>query len=258
MEKTFSDHMKEYLFCSDDKRDPLNITIADKIKVKDFIKSYLKPKDYKIFDHILWTGYDIDEAIKNLEVPCVIKPNNAWHRMKFIRSESDINFDLRNGLEYWMNNVGHSWEWYYKKIRPGLLIEKLMPDEHTMYRCYVFGGKAKLFFNQHFDISKNSLHHVPDNTFYYAETGELIPVSWDGTKYRHRDFDYKLLSKWAEKIAAFPDGIPPVVRVDFYLVDGHPYFSEMTFCPDAVSRHRFNPVDLDYEMGVWYREALKK
>lgn len=176
--------------------------------------------------------------------------------MSFIRSKTDINEKLKSVLNNYMTYKNPSWEWYYKQIKPGLIIEKLMPNIHTMYRVYVFGGVAKLFFNQHFNISKNSLHNVPDNTFYYAETGKLIPVSWDGTKYRHREFDYKLLSSWAEKVAAFPDGAPPFVRVDFYHVDGHVYFSEMTFSPDAVSRHRFKPDDLDYEMGAWY-EAVK-
>ena len=157
----------------------------------------------------------------------------------------------------WLTDIRPSWEWYYKEMKPGFVIEKLMPNIHTMHRVYVFGGKAKLFFNQHFDVSQNSLHNVPDNTFYYAETGELIPVSWDHTKYKHRDFDYKLLSEYAEKLAQFPDGAPTFVRVDFYLVDGQPYFSEMTMLPDAASRHRFSPDDLDYQMGEWYRECLK-
>ena len=251
--KSFSDHMLENL--NSDKRDNLNIILGDKIKVKDFIKSYCN--DDKIFEHILWTGYDVDEAIKNLKPPCVIKPNNAWHRIKFVRSGSDINYDLGHEVNSWLTDIRPSWEWYYKEMKPGFVIEKLMPNIHTMHRVYVFGGKAKLFFNQHFDVSQNSLHNVPDNTFYYAETGELIPVSWDNTKYKHRDFDYKLLSEYAEKLSQFQGGAPTFVRVDFYLVGGQPYFSEMTMLPDAASRHRFSPDTLDYTMGEWYREALK-
>lgn len=253
--KSFSDHMMENLCCDNKDRDLRNVSLADKIKVKDFIKSYYTGDD-KIFDHILWTGYDVKEAMKNLTVPCVIKPNNAWHRIKFIRSQKDINSKLEAELYSWLTDIRPSWEWYYKQIKPGFVIEKLMPDIHTMHRVYVFGGTAKLFFNQHFDVSKNSLHNVPDNTFYYAETGELIPVSWDGTKYKHRDFDWKKLSEYSEKLAQFPEGPPAFVRVDFYLVDGQPYFSEMTMLPDAASRHRFSPDDLDYEMGRWYRECL--
>lgn len=255
LKKSFSDYMIENL-CSE-KKDPMNILIADKIKVKEFITSYIG-NDTGLFDHILWTGYGIQEALENIDIPCVIKPNNAWHRMSFIRDKTDINDNLKKQLEFYMSDVRDSWEWYYKQIKPGLLIERLLDNNHTMHRCYVFGGKAKLFFNQRFDITRNSLHNVPDNTFYYAETGELIPVSWDNTKYFHRDFDYKLLSEWAEKIANFPDGAPPVVRVDFYHLDNHVYFSEMTFLPDAASRHRFSPDDLDYEMGKWYEEALNK
>jgi hypothetical protein len=257
MKKSFSDYMLEYLHCPESERDPLNVTIADKIKVKEFIQSYLG-NDTGLFDHILWTGYDPLEAVKNLTPPCVIKANNAWHRMAFVRKKSDISEGLYCNIGYFLDNYRDSWEWYYKQIKPGLVIEKLMPDHHTMYRVYVFGGKAKMFFNQRFDISKNSLHHVPDNTFYYAETGTMIPVIWDGTPSHDRDFDYKLLSKWAEKVAAFPQGAPPFVRVDFYHIDNHIYFSEMTFSPDAASRHRFSPDNLDYEMGRWYEEALKK
>ena len=254
MKKSFSDYMLEYLNCPADKRDPLNIIIADKIKVKDFIQSYLG-KDTGLFDHILWTGYDEAEAWKNLKPPCVIKANNAWHRMSFVRTQADINNKLASDINFYLNDQRDSWEWYYKKIKPGLLIEKLMPDVHTMYRVYCFGGKPFMFFNQHFDISKNSLHHVPDNTFYYAN-GDMIDVIWDGTPKRHREFNHKLLCEWSEKVAAFPQGSPPFVRVDFYLVDGHVYFSEMTFSPDAASRHRFAPDDFDYELGREYEKAI--
>lgn len=253
--KTFSDHILENLNCDEKERDPLNITIADKIGVKDFITSYLGDNT-GFFDHIIWTGYDVDECIKNIQIPCVIKPNNAWHRMVFVRSKNDINDELKKQLQFFITDQRDSWEWYYKQIKPGLIIEKLLPDHHTMHRVYVFAGKAKLFFNQRFNISKNSLHDVPDNTFYYAKTGQLIPVSWDKSKYFHRDFDYKFLSECAEKISAFPGGAPAFVRIDFFLIDGKPYFSEMTFLPDAASRHRFSPDDIDYTMGKWYREAL--
>jgi len=254
--KSFSDHMLDYLNCPVDKRDPLNITIADKIKVKDFIQSYLG-KDTGLFDHILWTGYDWHEAWKSLQAPCVIKANNAWHRMEFVRTTKDIHARLADRMRFFLEDKRDSWEWYYKQIKPGLIIEKLMPDSHTMYRIYCFRGKPFMFFNQHFDISKNSLHHVPDNTFYYAN-GDMIDVNWDGTPRRDRPFDHKLLCLWAEKVASFPQGAPPFVRVDFYLVDGKPYFSEMTFSPDAASRHRFQPEFLDYELGNEYERAIGK
>ncbi len=120
MTKQFSDHMQEFLYCEKEKRNMLNVVIADKIKVKDFIKSYLP--DTGLFDHIIWEGYDIDEAMANLKPGCVIKPNNAWHRMKFIRSQKDINLELRKTLEFYMTDVRPSWEWYYKEIKPGLII----------------------------------------------------------------------------------------------------------------------------------------
>lgn len=60
MKKSFSDHMNKYLYCAEKDRDPVNILIADKIKVKDFIISHLG-KNTGLFDHILWTGYDVNE-----------------------------------------------------------------------------------------------------------------------------------------------------------------------------------------------------
>lgn len=252
--KSFSDYMYENLLCEEKKQDPMNVLIADKLKVKDFIDSYIGKNT--LFDHRIWAGYDAKEAFKNVKAPCVVKANNAWHRLTIVRNEKEIDHNLENMINFYLTNKKDSWEWYYKKIKPGIVIEKLLPDHHTVYRVYVFAGKTKMFFNQRFDISKNSLHHVPDNTFYRAN-GELIPVNWDGTKYQHRDFDHETLCYWAEKIASFPKGTPPFVRVDFYDIDGHIYFSEMTFSPDAASRHRFEPDDLDYELGLEYEKALK-
>jgi len=252
MIKSFSDYMLESLTCQPEKRDMRNVLIADKLKVKDFIDSYVGKND--LFDHRIWAGYNPDLAICNIEFPCVIKANNAWHKIAFINKQTDIDDKLSDTLNSWLTYVGPTWEWYYKLIKPGFVIEKRMPDKHCMHRVYCFAGKAFMFFNQYFDITNGNLGHVGD-TFYYAN-GDIIPVKWENSPRPIIPFDHELLISWAEKICKFPDGTPPFLRVDFYLVDGKAYFSEMTMLPDAASRHRFNPHNLDYELGFEYWKVI--
>jgi hypothetical protein len=256
---TFSNYIHETLYCPEEKRDMRNVIIADKVKVQQYIENIIG-KESGIFDTRIWSGYDIEEAIKHIKVPCVIKANNAWRRMKFINSSKDITPALRGDLKMYLTDIRTSWEYYYQQIIPGLLIEEKLPNEHILYRVYVFWGKAKMYFIQRFDVSKNNWV-VKSDSFHYA-TGEFIPVTWNNFPNEKHEFPDGLnlkLNEMAERIAKFPDGTPPYLRVDLYYIKGKIIFSELTMLPDSVTGHYpyLKPTDLDFEMGKWYEEAVK-
>jgi hypothetical protein len=261
MSKTFTDYIREDLYSKTP--DMRNVIIADKIKVQPYIENIIG-KDSGIFDTRIWAGYSVDEAMANIKIPCVIKANNAWRRMKFINTPADITKKLRDEMEYYMVNIGKSWEWYYQKIKPGILIEQKLPDEHILYRVYVFGGVAKLYFIQRFDVSGKSGErwHVKTDSFHYAN-GDFIDVTWNkfpNERHVFPDGLCKKLNHMAEAIAQFPGGTPPYLRVDLYCIEGKLIFSELTMLPDGVTGHYdyFSDKRLDFEMGAWYREAAKK
>jgi len=268
MSKTFTDHIKEDLYSKTP--DMRNVIIADKILCQPYIENIIGT-DSGIFDTRIWAGYDLNEAISNIEIPCVIKGNNAWRRMKFINKPADINNKLYDDMKFYLTDIGKSWEWYYKLIKPGILIEKKLPDEHLLYRVYVFGGGAKLYFIQRFDVSGKSGErwNVKSDSFHYAN-GDFIDVTWSNfinspirvPNERHNLTPElcKKLNDMAERIAQFPDGVPTYLRVDLYHIDNKIVFSELTMLPDGATGHfdYLRPQDLDFEMGTWYREAAER
>jgi hypothetical protein len=257
-EGTFTDIIYKTLYCPKEKRDMRNVVIADKIQVQPFVENIIG-KDSGIFSTRLWSGYDIEEAMENIKPPCVVKANNAWRRMKFIDKKSEITKDFRDILKFYMTNIGKSWEWYYKEIKPGILIEEKLPSEHLLYRVYTFGGKARLYFVQRFNVEKKDFD-VRSDSFFYAD-GAFIPVTWNNFPNERHEFPAGLTEKLngcAEKIAQFPGGPPPYLRVDLYCIYGNLVFSELTMLPDAATGHYnyFNPKEIDFEMGEWYRQAI--
>ncbi|HQO00673.1 MAG TPA: ATP-grasp fold amidoligase family protein [Spirochaetota bacterium] len=257
---TFTDIIYKTLYCDKEARDMRNVTIADKIQVQSFVENIIG-KDTGLFDTRIWGGYNVDEAMENIKIPCVVKANNAWRRMKFIDKKSDITKSLRSELNTYMTDIRKSWEWYYQLIKPGILIEEKLPAEHILYRVYVFGGKARLYFIQRFNV-ENKDWDVRSDSFHYAN-GDFIPVTWNNFPNEVHQFTNGLnekLNKCAEAIAQFPGGPPPYLRVDLYHIYGRMIFSELTMLPDAATGHYnyFNPKDIDFEMGGWYEEAIKK
>lgn len=257
-EGTFSDYIYKTLYCPKDQRDMRNVIIADKIKVQPYVENIIGKSS--IFDTRIWSGYDVDEAMENIKPPCVVKANNAWRRMKFINTKSEITKGLRDELKIYMTDIRTSWEWYYQQIIPGILIEQKLPEEHILYRIYTFGGVAKVYFIQRFNVEKKDWN-VKSDSFYRAD-GEFIPVTWNNFPNERHEFDAGLfpkLNSMAERIARFPDGTPPYLRVDLYHIYNQIIFSELTMLPDAATGHYnyFNPKDLDFEMGKYYEEAMK-
>ena len=113
----------------------------------------------------------------------------------------------------------------YKNIIPRIVCEEFISETNITpddYKVYCFNGKAKLL---EFHIDRfGGENHTCD---YYDENLNRLDFTW-GTKPSNIDLPYREISekiiKLSEKIAQNMAH----VRVDWYVVDSHIYFGEIT------------------------------
>lgn len=116
------------------------------------------------------------------------------------------------------------------------------------YKIYTFNGNAKLcMINQ-----DRGIHTRAD---YFDRDYNQLDFTWG---YDHADVlpekpqNYERMYELAEKLAAGT----PVLRVDFYEVNGRVYFGELTFF-DGSGFDRIEPVEWDYKLGSLVRLPQK-
>ena len=139
----------------------------------------------------------------------------------------------------------------YKGIEHKIIAEQYMEDSKTKelrdYKFFCFHGVPKLLFiasgrskGEHFvtfDFFDMSFNHLSiTNGHPNAEIVPEIPQC------------FKEMKQLAEVLS---EGFPHV-RVDFYEVNGHVYFGEMTFSHWG-GMMPFEPEEWDYTLGSWIK-----
>lgn len=229
-------------------RNPLLLIVADKYRVRNYLKDVLGEKGAeKILIPLLYVT-DKPETIPfdNLPEEYIIKANHG-SRMNIIVEKTNpadrkqIVSQCRKWLSKPFGLKMH--EWAYQKIKRKIVIEKLLRDENGKipleYKFFVFHGKCHLVC-------------VIYDRFIDLRTGWYTP-EWNYLNIRrqHRQAEYmekpgnlSSMIGLAELLGASFDSI----RVDLYLVNSEIYFSELTNYP-ASGRHVFTPMSYDFELG---------
>lgn len=169
------------------------------------------------------------------------------------RSKFDVK-DAKTKLSIWMSrDFGkYSGERHYRQIRPRIICEEYLEDgKWTMpidYKFYCFGGKFKMCMvvygrqpgvsehnENYFDRNWNLMHGVlRDEPANYDKGVEIVP----------KPENYERMVELAEDLAK-----PfPIVRVDFYSVNGKIVFGELTFTSHGGIGHVWTDKLLD-EIG---------
>lgn len=142
-------------------------------------------------------------------------------------------------------------EWPYKNIKPCIIAEKYMED-HTLhelrdYKFFTFGGIPKI-------VHIVSNRQNPDEETY----GDFFDMD-----YSHLDLTMghnnapvppekpKNFEKMKEFAAKLSEGTKHL-RVDFYEVDGHLYFGELTFFQDSGFAD-IQPPEWNDILGSWIK-----
>lgn len=162
---------------------------------------------------------------------------------------------LKKGLK--TNYFYQNREWVYKNVRPRIIAEQYMTndskstvDELSDYKWFCFDGEPKAMFiaterfaegeETKFDFYDMDFNHLP---FTNGHPNASKPIS--------KPVSFETMKALARKLAR---GIPHV-RVDFYDVNGHIYFGELTFFHWS-GMMPFEPEEWDYKFGKWLNLPL--
>ena len=227
-------------------RRPLLTLIADKVKVRDYVAervgAQFLPKVYGIFesvDEIDW---------QQLPESFVIKANHGCEMNVFVPDKAKANTaEIALQLRVWLgrNFYYHLREWCYLDIRPMVLIEELLRDEHSDHlidwKFFVFDGRCKCvrvclgpsedrrqnYYDRDLRRMNVRMGHVPN-----SPNDPIMPTN------------IETMFSVAETLGRGLD----FVRVDLYNVKGRIVVGELTNYPGAGLR-QFIPAEFDALLG---------
>ena len=214
-------------------RNPLYVTIVDKLKVKDYIREKIGD-EYIVKTLGVWeTPDDIDFNI--LPGKFVLKTNHSGGNTGVVICKDKNIFDFNSAkikLEKSLKSdiYKNYREWPYKDVDKKIFAEELLEDkgggELVDYKFYCFNGyvdSVMLCIDRQIGSSKFYFFDRDWNLRRYNKRGKEAPSDFTLPKPCNMDKMFEMASELSKGI--------PFVRVDLYNVNDKIYFGEMTFFP---------------------------
>ncbi len=245
--KTFNEKLQ---WLKINNRKPIYTEMVDKHDAKLYVAERIG-EEYIIPTLGVWDNFD-DIDFTSLPEQFVLKCTHDSGGLVICRNKKDldlkatrkkINKSLKRNY-YW-----HTREWPYKNVKPRILAEKYMEDSSTQelrdYKFFCFNGEMKIMFiaseryNEYtetrFDFFDRDFHHLD---FRNGHPNADIPPA--------KPEKFEEMCRLAEKLSVDI----PLIRVDFYEVDGKIYFGELTFSHWG-GMMPFEPEEWDEKLGSW-------
>jgi len=251
-------------------RKEIYTTLVDKYKVKDYVAEKIGP-EYIIPTLGAWESFD-DIDFSALPDQFVLKCNHDSGGLVIVRDKAAFGTSkkkmAKKKLERSLHKNFYTWsrEWPYKNVKPLILAETYMeqdsvPDSIQQdlsngsnlvdYKLMCFNGKVKCSFTTVNRWAKSGV----EMTFYDREWKRL-PFERHFKSSKEdvpKPAAYEEMVMLAEKLA---EDIP-FCRIDFYEVNGRPYFGEITLYPGS-GFEEFTPEEWDGILGSWLTLPEKK
>jgi|SRR5690554_3357767 len=233
---------------------PLIVQCSDKYAVRDYVaqtigEEYLVPLCFHTRDY----KQVIPENMPDF--PIIIKANHTAGTNHIVKDKNRVNWKtIQTDCRWWLN-LNYSYmqkEWQYGKIKPRIVVEKLLTDANGQvpsdYKLHFMNGKFEFL---QVDIDRFSSHkrNIYDKDwnllpFTWSVLDENKKPVWDNGRTIERPKNLELLIELGERLAK-----PfPYVRVDFYYLDDLIYFGELTFHHGGGYEH-FTPDKWDLYYG---------
>lgn len=229
-------------------RNPIHTEMVDKYAVKKLVSDLIGEK-YIIPTLGVWDRFeDIDFDV--LPDQFVLKCTHDSGGLVIVRDKSKMDkAAAKKKFKIALNRNPYdvTREWPYKNVRPRIIAEQYMQDGETsclpVYKILNFGGEPKI-------IQAIQNDKTPEESIDYFDT------NWNKLDLRQ---NYPNSATPLERPAALEEmlslaerlsGGMPLVRTDFYTVNGKVYFSEFTFFSDSGFA-KFNPPEWDDKLGGW-------
>lgn len=228
------------------------INLSDKYKVREYVKSCglenLLVKLYGVWDN----ANEID--FEKLPYSFVLKTNNGCGTVILVKEKSKLDVDMtRKRLNKWlkMKINAETAELHYLRISPCIIAEELLVESKSElstsvidYKLWCFDGEPYIFV-----ICSDRTENKVKFTI-YDTSWNLRQDMLDG---RHKNDKPIIIPKpqsFDKMIAAARvlSKLFPQVRVDFYEINGKPFFGELTFTSLGGMMDYFTPECL-LEMG---------
>lgn len=235
---------------------PLYTTLVDKVAVKDYVAGILGP------EYIIPTlgVYDKPEDIDWDSLPerFVLKCTNDSNSVIICKDKSRL--DKNMVIKKYRKALKHNYfykgrEWPYKNVPRRIIAEQFIdpvPGRKDLpdYKFFCFDGEVK-FYKIDYD------RFVKHRANYYSTKGELLPFGEinyppDFNKELEQPAEISYMISLSEKLAKNI----PMVRVDFYDVNGRILFGEMTFYPGGGGG-KFTLEEWDYKIGEFLHLPIK-
>lgn len=227
-------------------RNPEYTRMVDKYKAKEFAAERIG-KEYIIPTLGVWDKFeeiDFDALPDQFVLKCTHDSGGLVichdkSKLDIAAAKKKIEKCLKRNYYY----AGR--EWPYKNVKPQIIAEEYIHDDQTNdlwdYKFFVFDGKVRLMF------ICQSRGKGTTRADYFTREFEYVDFEWG---YSHAEClpkkpeEFDQMVALAEKIA----GDIPVIRVDFYLVNGRIYFGETTFY-DGSGFDIITPYEWDLKIG---------
>ena len=206
---------------------PIKTSLADKYLVRDWIKNTIGEK-YLIPLLGVWDKFE-DIDFESLPNQFVLKANHGCGWNIIVRDKSKFNYkEAKEKFDTWMHkNYAFAWglELQYMNIPPKIIAEKYiagLDGDIYDYRFFCFNGDPMYIW---LDVGSGTPHHKRN----------IYDLEWNLQNYK---VNYPQIIPYPPKPDTLEEMINCVkklckefafVRVDFYSVNGHVYFGEMTF-----------------------------
>lgn len=258
--KTFNEKI-QWLKVND--RKPIYSSLVDKYAVRNFIKENIG-EQYLIPLIGVYNSFD-DIDFDNLPEQFVMKCNHDSGSVVVCRNKSTFDIDKAREklmkpfkLNYYWNNR----EWAYKNINNRCIVVEKYIEQNGQdnsveglidYKFYCFNGEAKFLY-----ISKGLENHSTAKISFFDLNGEKMPFKrkdyegFDQTPSMPTNLNEMI--NISNKLASLIDAL--FVRIDFYEVNDHVYFSEFTFYP-AGGMMPIEPEEWDEKLGDYLKLPIE-
>ena len=216
-------------------RKPEFTTMVDKYAVKKYVADRIG-EQYIIPTLGVWDSFDqID--FDSLPNQFVLKTTHGGGGLAVVICKDKKTFDKRRAKRSLENSLNSELymkyrEWPYKDVPKRIIAEKYMVDESGTelkdYKFFCFNGVAD-------NVMVCIDRQIHDTKFYFFDKKwNLLPLNIRG---KNTDPSFKLprpecIEQMFDLAGRLSEGVP-FLRVDFYSIDNHPYFGELTFFPDS-------------------------
>lgn len=211
-------------------RTPLHTICADKLAVREIIKKEIG--EQHLIPLLLATDNIADLTADNLpEAPFVIKTNHDSGNVFIVTDKNTVDYEhIQQKLKYSLrHNYYHtSREWQYKNIKPTIIVERLISDQHGEvpkdYKIHCINGEPEFIQvdSDRFKTHRRTIYDTQWNEQSYAYKYQSLSGI---ERPKHLDKMLELARKLAKPF--------PFARIDFYDTGKELYFGEITFHPES-------------------------